>query len=69
MNHAHPRGARDELARLRRLVKLTIAATLTLILIGGDPSVRAAHPVLASLSELRYRTRKTIIQSAGTASA
>ena len=35
MTHAHPRGGRDEFARLRRLVKLTIAATLVLILIGG----------------------------------
>lgn len=35
MTHAHPRGGRDELARLRRLLKLTIGATLALILIGG----------------------------------
>ena len=35
MTHAPSRGGRDELARLRRLVKLTIAATLALILIGG----------------------------------
>jgi heme A synthase len=32
---ARPRGGRSELDRFRRLVKLTIAATLALILIGG----------------------------------